>query len=655
MDGNVRVGLTVGVCVLLVNLCAAGQARVIYVDDDASGANNGSSWAHAYRYLQDALADANAAPEGVEIRVAQGVYKPDRGAAVIPGDQEAMFRLPGGITLKGGYAGLVAPDPDARDIGLYITILSGDLADNDTAMGDRDMNALVEDPSRADNCITVLSVAGADTDVELEGLVVRGACVDPSYCPFGVLRCRGSGLSLTDDSVAMVRNCTFANNAPAGIFSERSTVTVSDCTFEGNRGGMRIAEGSVEITRCIFDRNSAFEGGGIYCGDVLSPGTLLRVEDCVFVGNSATSCFGCRYETGIGGAISSRDLLSGSTIRGCTFVENTADAGGGGVSLTNSVLGVPFPPLDVPPPGQEILISDCTFVKNRAGGRGGAIWQVSNAVQIENSIFSENHASSDGGALRNAGGSTRVVNSLLSGNSAEVHGGAISGYGATLLQWVYDFQFAVVLTNCTVTGNRAPVGRVIACDSSRSQDLDSVRVTNCIVTNDGNEIHNPDGTRITIAHTDWVGGIGSIDDPCGVTIWGTGNLEIDPLFADPGYWDPNGTPDDPNDDIWVEGDYHLKSQAGRWDPNNAGWVLDDVTSPCIDAGDPNTPVGDEPQPNGGRINMGAYGGTAEASKSYSGEPLSEIIVAGDINGDCKVDITDLMILVNHWHEDATQQ
>jgi hypothetical protein len=44
-------------------------------------------------------------------------------------------------------------------------------------------------------------------------------------------------------------------------------------------------------------------------------------------------------------------------------------------------------------------------------------------------------------------------------------------------------------------------------------------------------------------------------------------------------------------------------------------MRDAVTSPCIDVGDPATPAGDEPQPNGGRINMGAYGGTAEASKS----------------------------------------
>ena len=49
--------------------------------------------------------------------------------------------------------------------------------------------------------------------------------------------------------------------------------------------------------------------------------------------------------------------------------------------------------------------------------------------------------------------------------------------------------------------------------------------------------------------------------------------------------------------------------------------------------------------------MGAYGGTAEASKSYFGEPPCEIIVAGDINGDCVVDMTDLSFIAFHWLED----
>ena len=73
---------------------------------------------------------------------------------------------------------------------------------------------------------------------------------------------------------------------------------------------------------------------------------------------------------------------------------------------------------------------------------------------------------------------------------------------------------------------------------------------------------------------------------------------VDPLFADPD-----------------NGDFHLKSQDGRYDPATQTWILDEVTSLCIDAGDPNSPLGDEPEPNGGRINMGAYGGTCDASKS----------------------------------------
>jgi hypothetical protein len=52
--------------------------------------------------------------------------------------------------------------------------------------------------------------------------------------------------------------------------------------------------------------------------------------------------------------------------------------------------------------------------------------------------------------------------------------------------------------------------------------------------------------------------------------------------------------------VWVGSDYHLKSGGGRWDPNTETWVLDEVTSPCIDAGDWASPVGDEPYPNGGK-------------------------------------------------------
>ena len=81
---------------------------------------------------------------------------------------------------------------------------------------------------------------------------------------------------------------------------------------------------------------------------------------------------------------------------------------------------------------------------------------------------------------------------------------------------------------------------------------------------------------------------------------GLGNIDADPLFANPD-----------------NSDYHLKSKAGRCDPGNQTWIEDDLTSPCIDKGDTGSPVADEPIPNGDNINMGAYGGTAQASMTLS--------------------------------------
>ena len=79
---------------------------------------------------------------------------------------------------------------------------------------------------------------------------------------------------------------------------------------------------------------------------------------------------------------------------------------------------------------------------------------------------------------------------------------------------------------------------------------------------------------------------------------GENNIDADPLLADPD-----------------NGDYHLLSEYGRYWPDHDIWVLDKLTSPCIDGGDPAVNTATEPTPNGGRLNMGAYGGTRYASMS----------------------------------------
>ena len=199
------------------------------------------------------------------------------------------------------------------------------------------------------------------------------------------------------------------------------------------------------------------------------------------------------------------------------------------------------------------------------------------------------------------------------------------------------------IAQSTFSANQAVYGSAIASLDSGSGAVDIGTITNTIFRDGGDEIYIAvDQVRdaMAVTHSNVEGG------------WpGEGNTDVDPLFASPGYWDSNGTPDDPNDDILIEGDYHLKSQAGRWDAIAETWVVDEVTSPCIDAGDPYSPIGLEPFPSGGRINMGFYGGTAEASRSYFGEPLCETIMAGDIHGDCRVDLADLLIVISNWHED----
>ena len=89
--------ISVRTVVFILAILPIAEGKITYVDTDAIGANDGSSWENAYNYLQDALVDANSMPKPVEIRVAQGTYKPDQGALVIPGDQMAAFQLINGV------------------------------------------------------------------------------------------------------------------------------------------------------------------------------------------------------------------------------------------------------------------------------------------------------------------------------------------------------------------------------------------------------------------------------------------------------------------------------------------------------------------------------------------------------------------------------
>jgi parallel beta-helix repeat protein len=190
------------------------------------------------------------------------------------------------------------------------------------------------------------------------------------------------------------------------------------------------------------------------------------------------------------------------------------------------------------------------------------------------------------------------------------------------------------IRNCTVAQNkghgiRLTSGQLINCTIADNASVGfwayRATVTNSIIWGNGlHQLYYPGGD-LSVTYSAIQGGLP-----------GTGNLDANPCFGDP-----------------KNGDYHLKSQAGRWNPLTTQWQQDYATSPCIDAGDPFSPIGPESFSNGGRVNVGAYGGTAEASKSYFGAPPCTTIIAGDINGDCRVDFADFRIMALHWLEQAS--
>jgi len=263
------------------------------------------------------------------------------------------------------------------------------------------------------------------------------------------------------------------------------------------------------------------------------------------------------------------------------------------------------------------------FTVTAGNGDKGAGIYVSGSLGpiISNCIISGNRASIWGGGIYNRA-SAEIANCILIGNSANLGGG------------IYSYAGSPKMTNCTFSGNSADSngGGLYVRGDGGDPDL-----TNCILwanTDSGGQDESAQ------AHINYTYESTTTFNYCCIKGWtgileGINNIDTDPCFADPCF----------------AGDYHLKSQAGRWDPNGQSWVQDDVTSPCIDAADMSSPIGFEPFPNGGVINMGAYGGTAEASKSYFGQPVCTTVVAGDINGDCKVDFKDFAFVAFHWLED----
>ena len=103
----------------------------------------------------------------------------------------------------------------------------------------------------------------------------------------------------------------------------------------------------------------------------------------------------------------------------------------------------------------------------------------------------------------------------------------------------------------------------------------------------------------------------------------------------------------------LDDNFHLASTVGSYKGlpftalTTVGFTADATNSPCIDAGLPLSAIGAELAPNGGRINLGAFGGTADASLSVG----TRVVELGLIGGGSILRGT---VPINWWTHGAWQ-
>jgi len=409
-------GLVVcAVFLLALGLIPTAAAQTILRVDGTSGTGggNGSAWgASAFKYLRDALAQADVIVGGggtVQVWVADGTYKPDRSNASPggTGSTSATFAMATGVGIYGGFAGFES-QLSFRNPAVNITILSGDLLGNDAQ----------NFQFTSENSLHVVTATGVSATARLDGVTISGGNADATS---------GGGLLITNGSPT-VAVCTFSANraAPAG----------SD-----GGGAVRVAGGSPVFTNCTFNGNwaadSAGGGGALYA----SASTTITMTGCAFTSNLAGY-------TSTGGALC---LNGAATVTNCTFTSCSAGTGGGGSITTGS---------------GTVVLRNCQFSLSNTNGFGGAVNASASTSIVGCSFFNcqSTDLSTGGGAVN---GPVHLVNCRFGLNYSNGPGSAVLG-ALSLTNCVFDYNYAQyqsllgavslsaaapIVTNCTFYGN----------------------------------------------------------------------------------------------------------------------------------------------------------------------------------------------------------
>lgn len=260
-----------------INFTVAGGAsgHIIRVDKNAPLAiwtPDGSSWAKAYRSLQDGLA---AAQPGETLHVADGTYVPDDGAGVTPGDREASFMIPDNVTVLCGFAGYGASNPDARDADAYPTILSGDL-NGDDLWGILNIS---------ENSYHVVWASGSGT---LDGAIITAGNAD------------GSG----------------DHRYGGGVLLASSTVRIEACKIRGNKADFGAGVACLEgISPILINTEITGNWAYVFGGCLYNDDANVEMTNCLITGNTAGSA-------DILGGDAIVNVMGSLDITNCTIADN---------------------------------------------------------------------------------------------------------------------------------------------------------------------------------------------------------------------------------------------------------------------------------------------------------------------------------------------